>query len=341
MAVSHSRLPSTELALHSRGSSPALSDHDSYLSELLSERQKLSPFMQVLPICSRLMNQEIARVTSLVGAQVFMDHDSIEHSPPMSHQPHSSHQQITHQHLSHQALTHPPHPPHQSHATHQGHISHQSQQIRPSSSGSPFDSGTWAPMPSEVGPSSSLFLMQPTSQPSASGTLVGWTAQPGAAPIVKKTSRLEVPVDKYPTFNFVGRILGPRGNSLKRVEAQTGCRVLIRGRGSIKDAGKEEKMRDKPGFEHLNEPLHVIVEAELPANVVDAQLAQACEILQELLRPVDETHDVVKPSENSTIAITWQASTLKPTCLCLRVNIMMLFTSTACRSWGEQKKVTG
>jgi hypothetical protein len=39
-------------------------------------------------------------------------------------------------------------------------------------------------------------------------------------------------------FNFVGRILGPRGNSLKRVEATTGCRVLIRGRGSIKDTAK-------------------------------------------------------------------------------------------------------
>jgi hypothetical protein len=36
----------------------------------------------------------------------------------------------------------------------------------------------------------------------------------------------------------VGRILGPRGNSLKRVEATTGCRVLIRGRGSIKDTAK-------------------------------------------------------------------------------------------------------
>ncbi len=36
----------------------------------------------------------------------------------------------------------------------------------------------------------------------------------------------------------MGRILGPRGNSLKRVEATTGCRVLIRGRGSIKDTAK-------------------------------------------------------------------------------------------------------
>jgi len=28
-----------------------------YLTELLEERQKLGPFMQVLPICSRLLNQ--------------------------------------------------------------------------------------------------------------------------------------------------------------------------------------------------------------------------------------------------------------------------------------------
>lgn len=39
-------------------------------------------------------------------------------------------------------------------------------------------------------------------------------------------------------FNFVGRLLGPRGNSLKRVEANTECRVLIRGRGSIKDTAR-------------------------------------------------------------------------------------------------------
>jgi hypothetical protein len=68
----------------------------------------------------------------------------------------------------------------------------------------------------------------------------GWNGPPGTAAgtIVKKTQRIEVPVDKYPNFNFVGRILGPRGNSLKRVEATTGCRVLIRGQGSIKDTAK-------------------------------------------------------------------------------------------------------
>lgn len=45
-------------------------------------------------------------------------------------------------------------------------------------------------------------------------------------------------VDLILQYNFVGRLLGPRGNSLKRVEASTECRVLIRGRGSIKDPAR-------------------------------------------------------------------------------------------------------
>lgn len=43
-------------------------------------------------------------------------------------------------------------------------------------------------------------------------------------------------------FNFIGRLLGPRGHSLKRVEATTGCRVFIRGKGSIKDPVKVNKL---------------------------------------------------------------------------------------------------
>ncbi|KAI3837502.1 hypothetical protein MKW92_042126 [Papaver armeniacum] len=50
--------------------------------------------------------------------------------------------------------------------------------------------------------------------------------------IAKKILCLEMP------FHFVGRLLGPRGNSLKWVEASTGCRVYISGKGSIKIQGK-------------------------------------------------------------------------------------------------------
>ncbi|GAU16379.1 hypothetical protein TSUD_117280 [Trifolium subterraneum] len=37
--------------------STAIAEHDKYLSELLGERQKISPFMAVLPHCYRLLNQ--------------------------------------------------------------------------------------------------------------------------------------------------------------------------------------------------------------------------------------------------------------------------------------------
>ena len=49
---------------------------------------------------------------------------------------------------------------------------------------------------------------------------------------------------------------------------------------------QEEMMRGKPGYEHLNEPLHILVEAELPVEIVDARLMQAREILEDLLRPM-------------------------------------------------------
>nr|CAB3482741.1 unnamed protein product [Digitaria exilis] len=121
--------------------------------------------------------------------------------------------------------------------------------------------------------------------------------------VVKKTLRMDIPVDKYPDFNFVGRLLGPRGNSLKRVEANTDCRVLIRGRGSIKDAAKEELMRGKPGYEHLNEPLHLVIEAELPAEIVDIRLMQAREIIDDMLKPVDESMDFFKKQQLRELAM--------------------------------------
>ncbi|PNY13529.1 KH domain-containing protein at5g56140-like protein [Trifolium pratense] len=121
--------------------------------------------------------------------------------------------------------------------------------------------------------------------------------------LVKKTIRVDIPVETFPNFNFVGRLLGPRGNSLKRVEANTDCRVLIRGRGSIKDVAREEMMRGKPGYEHLNEPLHILVEAELPAEIIDARLMQAREILEDLLRPVEESHDFYKKQQLRELAM--------------------------------------
>lgn len=39
-------------------------------------------------------------------------------------------------------------------------------------------------------------------------------------------------------FNFVGKLLGPKGNSLKRLQEESGCKMAVLGRGSMKDRQK-------------------------------------------------------------------------------------------------------
>ncbi|XP_074570160.1 KH domain-containing protein At1g09660/At1g09670-like [Curcuma longa] len=229
--------------------SPATSERERYLTELLAERQKMIPFMQVLPFCNRLLNLEIMKTSGLVPNHSFVDSERMDHSSPLR-------------------------------------------------LGGPMDLEGWSGMQTEE---NGYFNRVGTIQTSN----IGWNGIPrvNTSPIVKKVVRLDVPVDKYPNYNFVGRLLGPRGNSLKRVEATTQCRVYIRGRGSVKDLVKEEKLRDKPGYEHLNEPLHVLVEAEFTADVIDSRLDQAVTILDDLLKPVDESVDYYKKQQLRELAI--------------------------------------
>lgn len=231
------------------------SDRERYVAELLAERQKLAPFIQVLPFCSRLLNQEIVRASGLAPNQNFVSPERIEHGSPLR--------------LAGRTL-----------------------------SGTSMDLEGWSGMQTEENG-----YLQRMGIPPASPVNWNGTAGVGMSPVVKKVVRLDVPVDKFPNYNFVGRLLGPRGNSLKRVEATTHCRVYIRGRGSVKDAAKEEMLRDKPGYEHLNEQLHVLVEAEFPADIIDVQLNRAVGIVEELMQPVDESTDYYKKQQLRELAL--------------------------------------
>ncbi|XP_062169227.1 KH domain-containing protein At4g26480 isoform X2 [Alnus glutinosa] len=243
MAYSPSPSPSAPPSPHLSGLRTASSvaaaivDQEKYLSELLAERHKLTPFMPVLPHACRLLNQVLGQ-------------SGFEHASPLA-------------------------------------------------SGGIFPNGGadlngW--------PSRFQSEMSGLIQPSSAQN---WLSSQGSSSgiIAKRTMRVDIPVEKYPNYNFVGRLLGPRGNSLKRVEASTECRVLIRGRGSIKDPTREEMMRGKPGYEHLNEPLHILVEAELPVEIVDARLMQSREILEDLLKPMEETHDFYKKQQLRELAM--------------------------------------
>ncbi|CAH0516125.1 unnamed protein product [Peronospora belbahrii] len=104
----------------------------------------------------------------------------------------------------------------------------------------------------------------------------------------KKRKKVYIPVDKYPDINFMGLLIGPRGSNQKRMEDDSGARILIRGKGSSKDP---------TGEPDENEELHVLITADTDEAVAKAQSAvedilfnpqQAMKLKQEQLRKVAE-----------------------------------------------------
>ncbi|GMS96816.1 hypothetical protein PENTCL1PPCAC_18991, partial [Pristionchus entomophagus] len=98
--------------------------------------------------------------------------------------------------------------------------------------------------------------------------------------------KIFVPVDKYPRYNFVGRILGPRGMTAKQLEEETGCKIMVRGRGSCR-----------------TEPLHVLIHAEDHADLVEAKLRKAVERINQLLTPPPEGKDELKRKQLIELSI--------------------------------------
>ena len=102
---------------------------------------------------------------------------------------------------------------------------------------------------------------------------------------LQMTEKLYVPVKDHPEFNFVGRILGPRGMTAKQLEQETGCKIMVRGKGSMRDKAKEEQMKGKPNWEHLNDELHVLITVEDTKNRAEVKLKRAVEEIKRLLVP--------------------------------------------------------
>uniref|UniRef100_W6NJE9 C. briggsae CBR-GLD-1 protein n=1 Tax=Haemonchus contortus TaxID=6289 RepID=W6NJE9_HAECO len=67
--------------------------------------------------------------------------------------------------------------------------------------------------------------------------------------------------------SYIGRLIGPNGITIRELQLETRCHIAVRGRGSIKDSKLYRKMRHKPGFGHLREDTHVLVEAKGSSRV--------------------------------------------------------------------------
>ena len=97
---------------------------------------------------------------------------------------------------------------------------------------------------------------------------------------VKNTEKLYVPAKDYPDINFMGLLLGPRGNTLKQLRDQSGAILQIRGKGSVKD-GKSVSSNDdsetnnsvafsNPNLTSNADELHVLITADSQQKIAKA-----------------------------------------------------------------------
>ncbi|KAG8740796.1 hypothetical protein FRC10_003905 [Ceratobasidium sp. 414] len=72
---------------------------------------------------------------------------------------------------------------------------------------------------------------------------------------LRPQDKVYIPVKEFPEINFFGLLVGPRGNSLKKMEKESGAKISIRGKGSV----KEGKGRPDAYADDSEEDLHCLV----------------------------------------------------------------------------------
>ncbi|PHJ16707.1 zinc knuckle domain-containing protein, partial [Cystoisospora suis] len=113
--------------------------------------------------------------------------------------------------------------------------------------------------------------------------LPGFVPPPDWKPM-KKIRRIEIPLDKYPDYNFMGIIIGPRGCNHKRLEAESGATISVRGRGTQKEGKKDHQSEEEATM-----PMHVHICAE-----TEEILEKAVTMIEPLLDPLHPAHEEFK-----------------------------------------------
>ena len=99
----------------------------------------------------------------------------------------------------------------------------------------------------------------------------------------RPSEKVYIPVKEFPEINFFGLLVGPRGNSLKKMERDSGAKISIRGKGSV----KEGKARPEQYAEDAEEDLHCLVTADSPEKVTACVrlINKVIETVRDLLVP--------------------------------------------------------
>lgn len=106
---------------------------------------------------------------------------------------------------------------------------------------------------------------------------------------------LYVPVKQYPTYNFIGLIIGPRGNTQRKMEEETRCKISVRGKGSIKEGskGKTSKFND-----YDSDELHIHIAGETEEDV-----ERCAAMVNSFLTPCEDTLNEHKQKQLRELAL--------------------------------------
>ncbi|XP_072313218.1 KH domain-containing, RNA-binding, signal transduction-associated protein 1a isoform X2 [Eucyclogobius newberryi] len=104
---------------------------------------------------------------------------------------------------------------------------------------------------------------------------------------LKLKERVLIPIKQFPRVNFVGKILGPGGSTIKRLQEETGAKISVLGKGSMKDKNKEEELRKggEAKYTHLSMELHVFIEVHAPIPEAYLRMAHAMDEVKKFLTP--------------------------------------------------------
>lgn len=116
--------------------------------------------------------------------------------------------------------------------------------------------------------------------------------------------KVRIPIQEYPRVNFVGKLLGPKGSTLKGLQEETGCKMAVLGRGSMRDKAKEEELRKEGGkkYGHLNDELHVNVEVFAEMTEAYRRLSHAVVELKKFLVP--DNNDEIRQQQMQEMMYT-------------------------------------
>jgi splicing factor 1 len=107
-------------------------------------------------------------------------------------------------------------------------------------------------------------------------------------------NQLYIPYKDYPDYNFIGLIIGPRGNTQKQMEREFGCKIAIRGKGSVKEGkGRRDGVVDPDSHDDI----HVLVQGDNQDSV-----DRAATEVERLLTPIDESENEHKRTQLRELA---------------------------------------